>query len=73
MRGSSVPNMYDALNMEAFTNSEWIGAGLAQIDELKETQAALWPGCRAGCPPSSMSALASGWITGLSSSSAGER
>lgn len=41
MKGSSVPNMYDGLYMEAFTNAEWIGAGPGQIDELKETQAAI--------------------------------
>ena len=39
MRGSSVPNMYDGLNMEAFTAADWIGAGHGQIDEYKETQA----------------------------------
>ena len=41
MNARSVPNMYDGLNMEAFTNAEWIGAGRGQIDELKETQAAI--------------------------------
>lgn len=41
MNGRSVPNMYDGLNMEAFLNCDWIGAGRGQIDELKETQAAI--------------------------------
>lgn len=40
MMAASVPNMYDGLNMEAFTNARWIGAGYGQIDEYKETQAA---------------------------------
>jgi lambda family phage portal protein len=35
------PNFYDGLNMEAYTNCDWIGAGRGQIDELKETQAAI--------------------------------
>lgn len=41
MNARSVPNMYEGLNMEAFTNAQWIGAGRGQIDELKETQAAI--------------------------------
>lgn len=41
MNARSVPNMYDGLNMEAFCNAQWIGAGRGQIDELKETQAAV--------------------------------
>lgn len=41
MNGRSVPNMYDGLNMEAFVQADWIGAGRGQIDELKETQAAI--------------------------------
>lgn len=41
MNGRSVPNMYDGLNMEAFCECDWIGAGRGQIDELKETQAAI--------------------------------
>jgi len=41
MQGASVPNFYDGLNMEAFCACDWIGAGRGQIDELKETQAAI--------------------------------
>lgn len=41
MNARSVPNLYDSLNMEAFVNCQWIGAGRGQIDELKETQAAI--------------------------------
>ncbi len=40
MNAQSVPNMYDGLNMDAFTEAKWIGAGFGQIDEYKETQAA---------------------------------
>lgn len=41
MNARSVPNIYEGLNMEAFCNAQWIGAGRGQIDELKETQAAI--------------------------------
>lgn len=41
MNARSVPNMYEGLNMEAFVTARWIGAGRGQIDELKETQAAI--------------------------------
>ena len=37
----NAPNFYEGLNMEAYTSAEWIGAGRGQIDELKETQAAI--------------------------------
>ena len=40
MNYSRVPNMYEGLNMEAYTNCKWIGTGRGQIDEFKETQAA---------------------------------
>ena len=40
MNSQRAPNMYEGLNMEAYTNCNWIGAGRGQIDELKETQAA---------------------------------
>lgn len=36
----SMPNWYDGLNAEAYSNCTWIGAGRGQTDELKETQAA---------------------------------
>lgn len=36
-----VPNFYDPLMAEAYTACDWIGASRGQIDELKETQAAL--------------------------------
>ena len=35
------PNWYEGLNKEAYTDCEWIGASMGQIDELKETQAAV--------------------------------
>lgn len=35
------PPFYDGLNSEAYSNCEWIGASRGQIDELKETQAAV--------------------------------
>ena len=41
MQGATIPNMYDAMNMRAFTNAQFIGAGQGQIEELKETQAAV--------------------------------
>lgn len=37
---ASDPNFYDGLNKEAYCRAEWIGAGVTQIDEMKETQAA---------------------------------
>lgn len=40
MLPANVPNIYDADNMDAYINAEWIGAGHGQIDEYKETQAA---------------------------------
>lgn len=36
-----VPNFYDGLMAEAYTSCEWIGSSRNQIDELKETQAAI--------------------------------
>lgn len=41
MLASVVPNLYEGLNLEAFCNCAWIGAGYGQIDEMKETQAAV--------------------------------
>lgn len=41
MNARSVPNMYEGLNMESYVNARWIGAGRGQVDELKETQAAI--------------------------------
>lgn len=35
------PNFYEGLNKEAYCDAEWIGASMGQIDELKETQAAV--------------------------------
>lgn len=34
-------NFYEGLNKEAYCNATWIGASRGQIDELKETQAAV--------------------------------
>lgn len=41
MKYSKLPNLYEPLMMEAYTSCEWIGASRGQIDELKETQAAV--------------------------------
>lgn len=35
------PSFYEGLNADAYTACDWIGAGRGQIDELKETQAAI--------------------------------
>lgn len=35
------PSWYEGLNAEAYTACEWIGASRGQVDELKETQAAV--------------------------------
>ncbi len=35
------PSWYDGLNQEAYSACDWIGASMGQIDELKETQAAV--------------------------------
>ena len=40
MKFSKLPNMYDPLMMDAYTQCDWIGAAMGQVDELKETQAA---------------------------------
>lgn len=37
----NAPNFYEGLNKEAYSSAEWIGASTGQIDELKETQAAV--------------------------------
>lgn len=37
----NAPNFYEGLNKEAYCECEWIGASMGQIDELKETQAAI--------------------------------
>lgn len=37
----NAPNWYEGLNSEAYSEAEWIGASMGQIDELKETQAAV--------------------------------
>lgn len=37
----SAPNYYDRLNADAYTRCGWIGAPRGQIDELKETEAAM--------------------------------
>lgn len=37
----NAPNWYNGLNADAYTACEWIGASTGQIDELKETQAAV--------------------------------
>jgi len=41
MNYSKLPNFYEPLMAEAFTACDWIGASRGQIDELKETQAAI--------------------------------
>lgn len=37
----NAPNWYDGLNQEAYSACDWIGASMGQIEELKETQAAV--------------------------------
>ncbi|NRC54117.1 phage portal protein [Mesorhizobium sediminum] len=37
----NAPNFWEGLNREAYSACEWIGASRGQIDELKETQAAV--------------------------------
>lgn len=37
----NAPNWYEGLNADAYSACEWIGASTGQIDELKETQAAV--------------------------------
>lgn len=41
LKRANPPNFYEGLNAEALTACEWIGAGRGQIDEMKETQAAV--------------------------------
>jgi len=38
---ANAPNWYQGLNAEAYSDCDWIGASQGQIDELKETQAAV--------------------------------
>lgn len=38
---ANTPSWYEGLNAEAYSACEWIGASRGQIDELKETQAAV--------------------------------
>lgn len=37
----NAPSFYEGLNKEAYCDADWIGASMGQIDELKETQAAV--------------------------------
>jgi lambda family phage portal protein len=37
----NAPSWYEGLNSDAYCQAEWIGASMGQIDELKETQAAV--------------------------------
>lgn len=41
LKRPNVPNFYDPLMAEAYGNCDWIGASQGQVDELKETQAAI--------------------------------
>jgi len=41
MKYSRAPNYYEPLMAEAYCQCDWIGASRGQIDELKETQAAI--------------------------------
>jgi lambda family phage portal protein len=41
LKFSKAPRFYEGLNREAYMACEWIGAGRGQIDELKETKAAI--------------------------------
>jgi lambda family phage portal protein len=40
-RGRGPEHFYEGINKEAYCQAEWIGASRGQIDELKETQAAV--------------------------------
>lgn len=37
----SMPSFYEGLNREAYLSCQWVGASRGQIDEMKETQAAI--------------------------------
>jgi lambda family phage portal protein len=37
----NAPSFYDGMNKDFYTNAKWIGASRGQVDELKETNAAL--------------------------------
>lgn len=37
----NAPNFYEGMNKDYYTNCNWIGASRGQVDELKETEAAL--------------------------------
>lgn len=39
LKRANVPNFYEGLNAEAYSQADWIGAGRGMIDPLKETQA----------------------------------
>lgn len=41
LKRRNVPNFYEGMNADAYTACEWIGASRGQLDELKETQAAI--------------------------------
>ena len=41
LKRRNVPNFYEGQNKDAYSACEWIGAGRGQIDEFKETQAAV--------------------------------
>jgi lambda family phage portal protein len=38
---SRMPSIYEGTNLQYYARAEWLGSGRTQIDELKETQAAL--------------------------------
>jgi len=41
LKRPNIPNWYEGLNAEAYSHCQWIGAAQGQVDELKETQAAI--------------------------------
>lgn len=41
LKTKKAPKFYEGLNAEAYCECEWVGAGIGQIDPLKETQASL--------------------------------
>lgn len=41
MKGRRMPSFYEGLNADAYCSCEWIGAGRGQVDEMKESQAAM--------------------------------
>ncbi len=41
VKGRKMPSFYEGMNGDAYCACEWIGAGRGQVDEMKESQAAM--------------------------------